>query len=116
MSSLSLACGLKRVQMSMVNRVLLLLKMEVREDMRAAIITAIINPRMPGEDRHRYNRLKSEIGRVKFKIQTSSENYIDTHTVMTHLNLFKNRINSKCVFSVFTRVCRCLTNRHKFYH
>lgn len=33
--------------MSMVNKVLLLLKMEVREDIRAAIITAIIKPRSP---------------------------------------------------------------------
>jgi hypothetical protein len=34
--------------MSIVNSVLLLLKMEVSEDMSAAIITAIINPRRPG--------------------------------------------------------------------
>lgn len=32
----------------MVKIVLALLKMEVREDMRAAIITAIIKPRSPG--------------------------------------------------------------------
>lgn len=32
----------------MVKMVLALLKMEVREDMRAAIITAIIKPRSPG--------------------------------------------------------------------
>jgi len=56
MSSLSAACGRRRVQMSMVNRVLLLLKMEAREDMRAASITASIRPRSPeqGEtQRHR---------------------------------------------------------------
>lgn len=47
MSSLSAAWGLMRVQMSMVNRVLLLLKMEAREDMRAASITASIRPRKP---------------------------------------------------------------------
>lgn len=35
---------------SMVKIVLALLKMEVREDMRAAIITAIINPRSPGRE------------------------------------------------------------------
>lgn len=46
-SSRSKACGLMRVQMSMVNRVLLLLKMEAREDMRAASITASIRPRKP---------------------------------------------------------------------
>lgn len=34
--------------MSMVKRVLLLLKMEVSEDMSAAIITATISPRRPG--------------------------------------------------------------------
>lgn len=48
MSSLSLACGLKRVQMSMVNRVLLLLKMEARELIRAASMTASIRPLRPG--------------------------------------------------------------------
>lgn len=32
----------------MVKRVLLLLKMEVSDDIRAAIMTAIINPRRPG--------------------------------------------------------------------
>lgn len=36
-----------RVQMSMVNRVLLLLKMEAKDDMRAANITASIRPRKP---------------------------------------------------------------------
>lgn len=49
MSSLSVACGLMRVQMSMVNRVLLLLKMEAKEDMRAASITASIRPRNPAQ-------------------------------------------------------------------
>lgn len=34
----------------MVKMVLELLKMEVREDMRAAIITAIISPRRPGRE------------------------------------------------------------------
>lgn len=34
----------------MVKIVLALLKMEVREDMRAAIITAIIKPRSPGRE------------------------------------------------------------------
>lgn len=34
--------------MSMVKRALLLLKMDVRDDMRAAIITATIKPRRPG--------------------------------------------------------------------
>lgn len=47
MSSRSVARGLMRVQMSMVNRVLLLLKMEAKEDMRAASITASIRPRKP---------------------------------------------------------------------
>lgn len=47
MSSLSDACRLMRSQMSIVKRVLLLLNIEVREDMRAAIITAIIRPRIP---------------------------------------------------------------------
>ena len=49
MSSLSVACGLIRVQMSMVKRVLLLLKMEAKEDMRAASITASIRPRKPAQ-------------------------------------------------------------------
>lgn len=49
MSSFSVACGLMRVQMSMVNRVLLLLKMEAKEDMRAANITANMRPRKPAK-------------------------------------------------------------------
>lgn len=49
MSSRSVACGLMRVQMSMVKRVLLLLKMEAKEDMRAASITASIRPRKPAQ-------------------------------------------------------------------
>lgn len=47
MSSLSDAWRLMRSQMSMVKSVLLLLNIEVREDIRAAIITAIIRPRIP---------------------------------------------------------------------
>lgn len=49
MSSRSVACGLMRVQMSIVKRVLLLLKMEAKEDMRAANITASIRPRNPAQ-------------------------------------------------------------------
>lgn len=52
-SSRSPAPGLSFLQMSMVKRVLLLLNMEVRDDMSAAIITAIIRPRSPGEERDR---------------------------------------------------------------
>lgn len=47
-SSRSPARGLSRLQMSMVKSVLLLLKMDVSDDMSAAIITAIISPRRPG--------------------------------------------------------------------
>lgn len=50
MSSHSVAADLKVFHMSMVKMVLELLKMEVREDMRAAIITAIISPRSPKTD------------------------------------------------------------------
>lgn len=39
--------------MSMVNRVLLLLKMEAKEDIRAANITASIRPRKPAEEHGR---------------------------------------------------------------
>lgn len=46
-SSRSPARGRSRLQMSMVKSVLLLLKMEVSDDMSAAIITAIIRPRRP---------------------------------------------------------------------
>lgn len=49
-SSRSPAPGLSFLQMSMVKRVLLLLNMEVKDDMSAAIITAIIRPRSPGEE------------------------------------------------------------------
>lgn len=49
-SSHSVAWDLKYFQRSMVKMVLALLKMEVREDMRAAIITAIIKPRSPGRE------------------------------------------------------------------
>jgi hypothetical protein len=48
MSSLSLVCGLKQVQMPMVNRVLLLLKMEARELIRATSIRPL---RPGGEER-----------------------------------------------------------------
>lgn len=48
MSSHSDALDLKLLHKSMVKSVLALLKMEVSEDMRAAIITAIIRPRNPG--------------------------------------------------------------------
>ncbi len=47
MSSQSLALGLALFQMSIVNIVLLELKMDVSDDMRAAIITANIRPRAP---------------------------------------------------------------------
>lgn len=63
MSSRSVACGLIRVQMSMVNKVLLLLKMEAKEDMRAASITASIRPRKPGQKRDR----KQSRGHVRQK-------------------------------------------------
>lgn len=56
MSSRSADCGLMRVQMSMVNRVLLLLKMEAKEDMRAANITASIRPRKPAVERSQEGR------------------------------------------------------------
>ena len=46
-SSRSPAWGRTRLQMSMVKSVLLLLKMEVSDDMSAAIITATISPRRP---------------------------------------------------------------------
>lgn len=46
--------------MSMVKRVLLLLNMEVRDDMSAAIITAIIRPRSPGEERDRQGVAQAE--------------------------------------------------------
>lgn len=46
-SSLSEALGRCFFQMSMVKSVELLLKMEVSDDIRAAIITAIISPRKP---------------------------------------------------------------------
>lgn len=51
-SSLSEARGLCFFQMSMVKRVEQLLKMEVSEDIRAAIITAIISPRKPETHTH----------------------------------------------------------------
>lgn len=50
MSSHSEAARRKYLHKSMVNRVLELLKMEVSDDMRAAIITAIIRPRRPMEN------------------------------------------------------------------
>lgn len=57
------ACFLILVQISMANIVLLLLKMEVREDMRAAIITASIIPRAPVD---RGNRLSSSVGWMSY--------------------------------------------------
>lgn len=49
MSSFSDARARRCFQRSMVKMVLALLKMEVREDMRAATITAIMRPRSPGD-------------------------------------------------------------------
>lgn len=46
-SSLSVACTLSRFHRSIVNNVAELLKIDVKELMRAAIMTAIIRPRMP---------------------------------------------------------------------
>ena len=46
-NSLSVACFLIRLHMSIVNRVEALLKMDVNELITAAIITATIRPRMP---------------------------------------------------------------------
>lgn len=54
MSSLSDARGRMWFHRSMVKMVLALLKMEVREDMRAATITAIMSPRSPGGRREVY--------------------------------------------------------------
>lgn len=54
MSSLSDARGRMQFQRSMVKMVLALLKMEVREDMSAATITAIMSPRSPGGKREVY--------------------------------------------------------------
>lgn len=51
MSSCSDARGRTRFHRSMVKMVLALLKMEVREDMSAATITAIMRPRSPGGTR-----------------------------------------------------------------
>lgn len=50
-SSLSEALGRCFFQMSMVKSVELLLKMEVNDDMSAAIITAIMSPRRPAIQR-----------------------------------------------------------------
>lgn len=47
-SSQSLDFGLMRLQMSMVNMALLELNIDVNEDIKAAIITANINPLAPG--------------------------------------------------------------------
>lgn len=52
-SSCSDACLRKRCHTSMANRVLLLLKIEVSELMRAAMITAIIRPRSPRQRQRR---------------------------------------------------------------
>lgn len=51
-SSFSVARGRCFFQMSMVKSVELLLKMEVSDDIRAAIMTAIIRPRKPGTHTH----------------------------------------------------------------
>ena len=47
-SSTSLALGLTRFQMSIVNMTLQELNTDVREDIKAAIITATIRPLAPG--------------------------------------------------------------------
>ena len=55
MSSASEAFFLILLQMSIVKMVLLLLKMEVREEMRADIMTANIKPRSPSGIRRSTN-------------------------------------------------------------
>ena len=61
MSSLSRACGRMCVQMSMVNSVLLLLKMDASDDINAASITANIRPRKPGEHTDNIQVLNKEV-------------------------------------------------------
>ncbi len=67
MSSRSVAFGLMRVQMSMVNKVLLLLKMEAKDDMRAANITANIRPRKPAQRNIRMKDGRREEMEKRFK-------------------------------------------------
>lgn len=74
MSSRSVDCGLIRVQMSMVNRVLLLLKMEAKEDIRAANITASIRPRKPAAERRQEGRWVEDRGQGE---ETSPLNWVD---------------------------------------
>lgn len=74
MSSRSVDCGLIRVQMSMVNRVLLLLKMEAKEDMRAANITASMRPRKPAAERRQEGRWVEDGGQGE---ETSPLNWAD---------------------------------------
>lgn len=62
-SSHSDALALKLFHRSMVKMVLELLKMEVREDMRAAIITAIISPRRPAREKRTETGIKSDADR-----------------------------------------------------
>lgn len=71
MSSRSAACGRMRVQMSMVNRVLLLLKMEAKEDMRAANMTASISPRNPAQRERRRGQSEDQRKVLKRNDKTS---------------------------------------------
>ena len=65
MSSRSLACGRRRVQMSMVKRVLLLLKMEASELIRAASITASIRPLRPaGQSYNKARAFTSQLAKT----------------------------------------------------
>ena len=60
------------VQMSMVKMVEAELKTEVREDMRAAIITASISPRSPVGMRSRTRRMKAMFVQPPFDSQICS--------------------------------------------
>lgn len=71
MSSRSAACGRMRVQMSIVNRVLLLLKMEAKEDMRAANMTASISPRNPAQRERRRGQSEDQRKVLKRNDKTS---------------------------------------------
>ena len=64
MSSHSEALGRRCLHRSKVKMVLELLKMEVREDMRAAIITAIIRPRRPNTHTQRLRVLDNKSFRL----------------------------------------------------
>lgn len=106
MSSHSEHRGRKCFQRSMVKMVLALLKMDVREDMRAAIITAIIRPLSPGS---------RKICAASLRIPNNHLLYAVPHRSSIKPNVTPLNYSCRC-FPLWPLLLRLLTYRQELYH